>query len=262
MIGRRENVREHRPDALQDRVVLLTGASGGIGQATAVRLAAAGAVVVCAGRDQAVLDDLAGRIGGVACAGDERDPGRAQQLVDVAMQQRGRLDAVIANAGVGHQGDFAEMPPARIAELIEVNLLAPLLLARAAFEPLGAQRGALLFVGSIAGLLGVSDEAVYSATKAALSMFAESVGREARAAGVSLGLLAPGVVDTEFFIRRGEPYRRAHPRPISAEQVAVRIESMLINRQAVGIEPRWLAGPARIRGLAPRIYRRLSDRFG
>jgi short-subunit dehydrogenase len=242
--------------------VLVTGASGGIGGATARRLAALGATVVCAGRDAAALGEVAASIDGIAAPGDDRAPGRAEELVAFTLERCGRLDAVVASAGVGFAGEFASMPVDRLIEIVELDLLAPLLLTRAAFDALAHSAGSIVLVGSIAGLVAVSDEAAYSAAKAGLVGFAEAISREAAERGIAVSMVSPGVVDTRFFDRRGLVYDRRFPRPIPAERIAERVAELIDDRRAWAVEPRWLAIPVRIRGLAPRLYRRLSDRFG
>ena len=128
-------------------MVLVTGASRGIGAATCAALTRRGAVVVAAGRDETALAAVAAASTVVA---DAADPAAAPALVAAAVDRHGRLDAVVANAGIGWAGEFAGMDPARITELVDVNLRAPMLLARAALPAL-RRPGALVFVTSIAG---------------------------------------------------------------------------------------------------------------
>lgn len=244
-------------------VVLVTGASAGIGRAVAEQLTARGLTVVGVGRDARALDALHERTGATAVVADLGRPDSAGQVVDAALAAHGRLDAVVANAGVGHLGPVAEMAPERIAELVDVNLRGPLLLARAALPALQRRpRGALVFVGSIAGAVGVPGETVYSATKAGLAVFADLLREEVRASGITVSTLVPGVVDTAFFQRRGAAYDRAVPRPLPVEQVARRVVDLLDSGAARRVEPSWLAVPARFAATAPGLYRLLARRFG
>jgi len=237
-----------------DRVALVTGASSGIGRALAVRLAADGARLVLAGRDPDRLQEVAERTGGKAV------------VVDLAAGVAPLLDAlpgppalVVHNAGVGAAGPLEELAPERVDELIDVNLRAPIQLTRALLPGLRAERGALVFVASIAAV-GVAGEAVYSATKAGLRGFADAVRIEAPEVGVTTVL--PGAVDTPYFGRRGREYDRRFPRPIPADKVAEDIVRG-VRRGAVEIvTPRWLTLGAKVHGAAPTLFARASRRFG
>jgi NAD(P)-dependent dehydrogenase (short-subunit alcohol dehydrogenase family) len=241
---------------LAGRVVLVTGASGGIGAATCAALTRRGAVVVAAGRDETALAAVAAASTVVA---DAADPAAAPALVATAVDRHGRLDAVVANAGIGWAGEFAGMDPARITELVDVNLRAPMLLARAAL-PVLRRPGALVFLTSIAGLVGVPGETVYSVTKAGLETFATLLREELD--GITVSTVAPGAVDTAFFINRGVPYDRSFPRPIPPGQVAEAVVEAIATGRQRRVEPRWLAVPARLSATVPKTYRALARRFG
>ena len=248
---------------IRDAAVLVTGASSGLGRAAARQLAAAGARVVAHGRDTAALADLAAGTGATALPADLSVPGEAQRLAEAALAVHGRLDIVVNNAGQGWAGDFTEMPPADLDRLIAVNLAAPIALTRAVLPAmLGAGGGYLAFVGSIAGRTGVAGESVYSATKAGLDTFAESLRFELRGTGVGVGVLVPGVVDTEFFARRGRGYQRRSPRPRPADEVAAALVRMIARDRAEAYAPRWLRLPVAVRGVLPGTYRGLAGRFG
>lgn len=238
------------------RVVLVTGASRGIGAAVCAALTGRGATVLAAGRDTAALARVPSAS---TLATDVADPAAADLLVGTALGRYGRLDAVVASAGLGWAGDFAAMDPAKITELVDVNLRAPILLARAALPALTRPGGALVFLTSIAGLVGVPGETVYSVTKAGLETFAELLREEAP--GITVATVAPGAVRTGFFDTRGVPYDRAFPRPIPPEAVAAAVLAALAGGPARQVRPRWLALPARLSATAPRTYRALARRF-
>jgi NAD(P)-dependent dehydrogenase (short-subunit alcohol dehydrogenase family) len=241
---------------LAGRVVLVTGASRGIGAATCAALTRRGAVVVASGRDEKALADVAAASTVVA---DVADRAAAGALVGAAVERHGRLDAVVANAGLGWAGAFETMDPDRISELVDVNLRAPVLLARAAL-PVLRRPGALVFVTSIAGLVGVPGETVYSVTKAGLETFATLLREEVD--GVTVSTVAPGAVDTGFFDTRGTPYDRGFPRPIPARRVADAVVEAIATGRERRVEPGWLAFPARLSATAPKTYRALARRFG
>jgi len=235
-------------------VALVTGASSGIGREVAGRLAARGARVLAHGRDKAALE----RLDATRLVADLAEPGAGRRLAAAA----GPVDILVANAGLGWAGAFGEMPPEVIGELIAVNLTAPIELARALLPTFGDRPGYLIFVTSIAGRMGVAGEAVYSATKAGLDSFAESLRFETYAGKVRVGVVVPGVVETAFFERRGSPYVRKSPRPISAARVADRVVGMIERGSPEAYAPGWLRLPVAVRGLAPGLYRRLGARFG
>jgi short-subunit dehydrogenase len=248
---------------LAGAVVLITGATRGIGRAVAVEASRRGATIVAVGRNAAAAQTVADEVGGTPVTAELRDPDSADAVVDAALRRNGRLDAVVANAGVGYAGDLTDMPVDRVRELVELNLLGPMLLARAALPAMRPRcRGTLLFVTSIAGALGVPGESVYSATKAGLETFADVLREEVRDDGLTVTTVLPGVVETDFFATRGRPYGRAFPRPISAERAAGQVIAALADDRQRRIVPGWLALPARLRGMAPRTYRALERRFG
>jgi short-subunit dehydrogenase len=240
---------------LSGSVAVVTGASRGIGRAIAAALSAQGVTVV------AVAREVDGVPGGFGC--DLREAGAAERVVQHVLDSHGRLDIVVANAGVGYAGDLAGMSADRLAALVELNVTAPLQLARAALPVLREQHsGRLLFVTSIAGALGVPGEGVYSASKAAVEMFADVLREEVRADGITVATLLPGVVATDFFEQRGVPYDRRFPRPMAPERVAAVAVRLLVGGRPSAVCPRWLAFPIRLRAAAPRLYRRLERRFG
>src|SRR5258705_13141605 len=153
--------------SIQGQVALVTGASSGIGRATAQLLAAQGVRVIVHGRDQRALTELASRIHGVPVFADLSEPTGAQQLAERALAATGRIDILVANAGVGWAGPFGEMVAGDIDRLIAVNLTAPVRLTQALLPAMAERRsGYLAFVTSIAGRTGVAGEAVDAATKA------------------------------------------------------------------------------------------------
>jgi short-subunit dehydrogenase len=244
-------------------VALVTGASSGIGRATALALAQRGATVLLHGRNRAALDEVADRTGGTVLVEDLVEPGAGRRLADRALAAAGRLDMVIANAGVGAAGSFTTTPEDLPARLIAANLTAPIELARAVLPGMLAQgRGSIVFVTSIAGRTGVAGEAVYAATKAGLDAFAESLRLELHGTGVRVGVLVPGVVATDFFTRRGRPYGRRRPRPLSPHAAAVRIVRLVETGRAEVYLPGWLRLPVAVRAVTPGLYRRLAARFG
>lgn len=251
------------PRPAEPASVLITGGSSGIGAATARAFAAHGARVAISGRDCAALRRVAGDSGGVVIPGDLREPGCPRRVVRDAAQALGSLDVVVSNAGGGWSGSFAKMTEEDIDSLLDVNLRATAHVAHAALEYLRPGGGRLIFVGSIAGQVGVSGEAWYSATKAGLGMLADVLRAELRAEGIGVTLVLPGAVDTPFFERRNLPYLREFPRLISPQLVADAIVTAAVSdrsRDTVVI-PGWLSWPARLKGSFPGLYRLLERRL-
>ena len=248
---------------LTGAVVLVTGASAGIGQVAAARFAAKGARVLVHGRDPQRTQQVADEVGGRALIADLAEPADREQLASAAVDAFGHVDVLVNNAGFGYLGPVSAMDVDVIRRLIEVDLLAAVELTRSLLPGMiERRRGAICFVTSIAGRTGVAGEAVYSATKAGLDTFADSLRVETAGSGVNVSVVVPGVVDTGFFETRGTPYTRSRPRPIPAETVADAVVRAVERDRAEEWRPRWLRIAPTMRALAPGAFRRLAVRFG
>lgn len=243
---------------LSGAVAVVTGASSGIGEATALALAARGSNVVLAARRQERLDDLARRItadGGTAlaarCDVTERDD--LTNLAGIVEERFGRCDALINNAGIPGGGRFTDLSPDQIERVVRVNELG-VMFATKAFLPMMLElgRGHVVNVASLAGRFAAPGSSVYAATKHAVVAFSESLFYELEAHGILVTAVNPGFVATEGF-----PQTELDPRLVlSSERVASTIVDVLRNGVAPEISiPRWAGALQAFRILTPGPYR-------
>jgi NADP-dependent 3-hydroxy acid dehydrogenase YdfG len=204
---------------LEGRVVALTGASSGIGEATALACARAGAAVALAARRAERIEQLARRIeadGGRALAietdvGEERD---ARAFVQRAHAELGRLDVLVNNAGVMLLGPIENAPTEEWRRMIHANLFGVLYCTHAALPLMREQGGGhVVNVSSVAGRIARQGSGVYNLTKFGVGAFSESLRQEGVALGVRVTLIEPGAVSTEL---------AGHNRPEIREQIAKR----------------------------------------
>ena len=185
-----------------DRVILITGASSGIGAASARLLAAEGWRLVLAARSIDRLEALADELGGpdhaVAVECDVTEWADQQAAVIVALEHYGRLDAAWANAGFGAQRSFLADTIEHWREMVLANVYGAALTIRATMPALEEAKGNLLLTGSVAGRRAIPGS-LYSATKHAVHAMGESARQELDGTGVRVTVIAPGVVDTPFF---------------------------------------------------------------
>jgi ribitol 2-dehydrogenase len=183
--------------SLQDQVAIVTGASQGIGLACAKALSAAGVHIVLVSRSASRLTEAAQSLPGrtAVLPADVGDPATGAAAVALALEQFGRLDLVLPNAGIYVGGDLVDTDPAVIGQLVTTNIAGVMSLVRAALPHLVAQgRGDVLVTSSVAGHQDIWWEPVYSASKHAVTSFVHSVRRQLTGTGVRMGAIAPGVV--------------------------------------------------------------------
>jgi short-subunit dehydrogenase len=254
-----------------NRVVAITGASAGIGQATAERLARDGAAVVVAARRGDRLDALVHEIterGGTAWAmpADVTREADMQRLVRESVDRFGRLDVMICNAGFGVEGSADDVSAEHMRKLIDVNYLGTFYAARAALPEFRRQgRGHLLFMSSIVGKRGVPYMGAYSATKFAQVGLAECLRAELAGSDIHVSVVFPVSTETEFtdvmLKESGSASRAVGPRQTAA-QVADAV-ARTIARPAPEVYPyRRARGLVWLNALAPGFCDRFVRRFG
>jgi NADP-dependent 3-hydroxy acid dehydrogenase YdfG len=192
---------------LTGTVVAVTGATAGIGRATARALVGEGARVVLLGRRQERLDELVAELGEesvATVAGDVADPAVNATMVATAQERFGRLDSLVANAGIGAYGGIMSMTDDEIRTMDATNFLGTVWSVRAVVPTFREQQGGdVVVVSSVAGLRGGPWEAVYAGTKFAQVGLAGSLDRELREHGIRVTTICPAAVSTEFAIGSG-----------------------------------------------------------
>ncbi|MER8018168.1 SDR family oxidoreductase [Streptomyces griseoluteus] len=183
-------------------VALITGGGSGIGAAVARQLLEAGHRVTVTGRGEDRLRRFAESVGDPAdlltVPGSASSYDDVHDAVDRTLQRYGRLDTVIANAGVATHDSVAEGDPAGWSEMVLTNVLGPALLIRAAVDALKETRGRVVLIGSVAGFVNTPGN-LYGATKWAVTGLAENTRRQVTEYGIGVTLVAPGRVETPFW---------------------------------------------------------------
>ena len=251
---------------LTGRVAVITGASSGIGQATAERFAAEGMPVVMGARRVARLAEVAEgirRMGGTARAveTDVRQPDQVRRLVEDAVAAFGRVDVLVNNAGLGYFGPVESTPPDEARYLFDVNLMGTLHGVQAAVPHMRRQgSGHIINVASIVGKRATPGNGVYSATKFAQVALSEALRLELASAGIRVSVVCPVSTTTEFFDVAGarSPLQFTATGPtFSAAQVADAIVRCVRRPRAEVMVYR----PARLLVILNAVSPRLADRI-
>ena len=188
---------------LTGRVALVTGASRGIGKAIAMKLASRGAQVVAAARGEnarATADEITASGGKAeAIALDVTEPGAAEATIAATVGKHGRIDVLVNNAGITRDQLLLRMKRADWDAVLGTNLTAAFALTQAALKPMLKQRsGRIICISSVVGQSGNAGQANYAASKAGLIGFAKSVAQEVASRGITVNVVAPGLIDTDM----------------------------------------------------------------
>ena len=253
---------------IKDKVVLITGASSGIGRATALALGREGAKLVLVARRENRLKELEQEIGGdllslILDLGDKR---QVEQMIRAAHDRYGRIDVLINNAGFGFLGSVESTPHAVVREIFDLNFEAPLLASQLAIPIMRGQGGGhIVNVSSVVGKRGLPLSGIYCATKFALNGISESLRIELKSSKIDVSIINPAATETEFsdHVRYGDVKGRfrAVGRVQSAAEVAAAIVRCIK-------DPKVEVYPYRVSRLltwanavAPSLVDRLMTRF-
>ena len=188
---------------LRDKVAIVTGASRGIGREVALLLAARGAQVVAAARG----DHAAGTVGAIGAAGgraeaasvDVTDTSAVAALVSSALERHGRIDILVNNAGIARDQLLMRMKRDDWDQVIATNLTAAFACTQAVIKPMIKQRsGRVISISSVVGQVGNAGQSNYAASKAGLIGFSKALAREVASRGVTVNVVAPGLIDTDM----------------------------------------------------------------
>ncbi len=247
-------------DLLRGGTALVTGATGGLGQAIARALAERGATVLLTGRRADVLRPLAAELGGRALVVDLAERGEAERLATEAAG----VDILVNNAALPASGPVEDFEQEQIDRALEVNLRAPIALARALAPGMRERgRGHIVFISSLSGRAAAGGTALYSATKFGLRGFALGLREDLRAHGVGVSVVLPGFIaeagmfaESEIELPRGVGTRR--PEDVGR---AV-LDAIERNRAEVDVAPLGLRLGATFAALAPDAAAAVSRRLG
>ena len=249
---------------LQKKLVLITGASSGIGRAAAVEFARHGARVIGLARSSERLDELAGELGGpprfTAVPADLADAAAMERAMARIGAEIGVPDVVVANAGIGLDALVQHTTDEELHRVLEVNVVGVVRTIRP-FLPAMLERrsGRILLVSSIVGKRGIPHYGAYSASKFALHGLADALRAELHGRGVSVGVICPSSTESEFqarVLRRGPAQRRARPRHHGADSVARAIVKMAASRRREVV----LSAEAKLLVVASTLFPGIVDR--
>jgi len=195
---------------IKDKVVLVTGSTAGLGRELAFQLGSEGAKVILNGRDPDKLARVAREIQALGfetafIQGDVSSPEECSKIIDRCIEEFGRLDILISNAGLGSGGPFEETTPETFRKVFEVNTLGTIYITRFALPHIRKFQGSIVFISSIAGLSGLPYSSLYSGTKMALTAIAQSLRVELSGSGVHVGIAYAG------FLKNGPEKRVMGP---------------------------------------------------
>lgn len=245
---------------LSGKTVLVTGATGGLGNAMARRLQGAGARLILTGRRTDVLEPLARELGARSVAIDLADREAVTRLADTCRD----VDVLVANAALPASGPLTSFTPEQIDRALDVNLRAPVILARVLGERMVERRsGHLVFISSLSGKTGTSGTSVYSATKFGLRGFGQGLREDMRPHGVGVSVLFPGFVsEAGMFADANVRLPRGVGTSTPARVADAVVEAIERDRGELDVAPLAMRVGAALAGLAPGLSATVARRAG
>lgn len=245
---------------IQGKSVLLTGATGGIGEAIANELSGAGAKLIVSGRRADVLERVAAQSAATVAVADLAD--RAQ-LAKLLAAHRG-VDILVANAALPASGDLADFSIEEIDRAIDVNLRAPVMMARELIEPM-RQRGSgqIVLISSLAGKVATAGSSLYSTTKFALRGFGAGLRADLVGSGVGVSVIFPGFVRDAGMFHESDVELPAYVGTSSPQEVALAVRSAIENdRGEIDVAPLSVRAATKASELAPTLMGAVVRRLG
>ncbi len=238
---------------LKGKVALITGASKGIGHATALKLARAGAKVVAAATNEDLLEELSREIDAFGAESSEvqcdvTDPLDCDDLVQDSLDRFGKIDILVNCAGIGYSGKIVDSDPKEVEQMVKVNLLGVYNITRAALPSMLEHKGGdIINVGSVASFKYSPNFAIYSATKFAVRAFSEALRNEVQENDIRVTLVHPGMTQTPFFdsfLQGGSPLPSVKGDILRPEEIAEAIMFALVRPRGVAlneitVRPTW-----------------------
>jgi short-subunit dehydrogenase len=248
---------------LKDKIIILTGAAGGIGSATARLLAGEGAVLVLTDIKKDELEALSRELQAAGAktlvhVHDVREPASWQALTDRVTAELGPIDILINNAGVVHPGAAEELPFEKLQQQIQVNLIGTINGCRAALRVMKPQgRGKIVNVASLGGIVPMSGEAIYSATKAAIRYYTLSLAAELHDSPVNIAVVCPDSVETPqlaYELQHDEAVLSFIGTAMKPEKVAKGIRKAIRKKKPEILVPGGFGSIYRLAMAFPRLY--------
>jgi uncharacterized protein len=240
--------------------VLLTGASGGIGEAIARSIAERGGKLILTGRRTEVLEPLASELGARAIAADLAEHADVERLVAEA----GEVSILIANAGLPGVGALGSFTIEEIDRALDVNLRAPIVLAHALTPAMIARgEGHIVFMSSLNGKAATPLTSIYNATKFGMRGFASALREDLRADGVGVSTIFPGFIrDAGMFVSAGAKLPPGVGTRTPADVAAATIKAIEKNRAELDVAPLTIRLGSTFAGIAPEVAANVSRKFG
>jgi short-subunit dehydrogenase len=245
---------------LSGATALVTGATGGLGQAIAAALADRGAKLILSGRREAELEELAARLGGRAVVADLAVRGDLDRLAHEAAE----AEVVVANAALPASGLLGDFTRGEIDRMLEINLRAPIVLAKELSPAMVKRgRGQLVFISSLSGKAASPASSMYSATKFGLRGFALGLRQDLAASGVGVSVVAPGFIrDAGMFHEAGVRLPPGTCKRTPQDVADAVLKAIDENRAEIDVAPPALRVGAAFASLAPGLAARASHRMG